>query len=64
MLYGLKELKKCDFNFVISRIELANTVSIKLHEKNGFKFLDCNWNEFVDGFLEIIYVINMTKLVI
>lgn len=52
LFYGLKELKKYDCNILISGIEKENIASIKLHEKYGFKYAGCNWDEFADGFPE------------
>lgn len=60
LLYGLKELKKYDYNNLISGIEKDNIASIKLHEKNGFIYANCNWNEFAEGFPEnhLCYIYN------
>lgn len=50
--YALKELKKYNYNNLISGIESDNIASIKLHEKNGFVYAKCKWDEFADGFPE------------
>ena len=52
LFYGLKELKIYDCNILISGIEKENNASISLHEKLGFKYAGCNWDEFADGFPE------------
>lgn len=31
---------------------MDNTSSIKLHEKVGFKYANCNWDELAEGFPE------------
>lgn len=65
LIYGLKELQKYNFNILISGIEKENVASIKLHEKKGFKYAGCNWNEFVKGFPEnhLCYIYNESNSV-
>lgn len=62
--YALKELKKYEYNNLISGIEKDNIASIKLHEKNGFIYANCKWDEFADGFPEkhLCYIYNKENI--
>lgn len=52
MLFALSKLKKYKCTKLISGIESENIPSIKLHEKVGFKYANCNWDELAPGFPE------------
>ena len=51
-LCALSKLKKYKCTKLISGIEGENIPSIKLHEKVGFKYANCNWDELASGFPE------------
>lgn len=46
----IDEIKKYNPNKIISGIESDNIVSIKLHEKLGFEYSNCSWDELAEGF--------------
>ena len=50
--FTINELKKEKFERIIVGIEKENISSIKLHEKAGFKYANCNWDDFAHGFPE------------
>ena len=49
---AIEEIKKYDYSMIIVGIEEDNISSIKLHEKLGFKYANCDWNDLADGFPE------------
>ena len=52
LIYAISQFQKYKCNKLISGIEKENIASIKLHEKVGFKYVNCNWDELGDGFPE------------
>lgn len=49
---AIEEIKKSDYSKIIVGIEKDNIPSIKLHEKVGFKYANCNWDDLAKGFPE------------
>ena len=47
---AIDEVKKHNYSKIIVGIEKENIPSIKLHEKVGFKYSNCDWDELADGF--------------
>lgn len=50
--YIIEEIKKYNPNKIVSGIEENNILSIRVHEKIGFKNSGLKWNEIEDGFPE------------
>lgn len=50
--YILDKILEYNPSKIISGIEKENETSIKLHEKIGFKYSNCDWNELAEGFPE------------
>lgn len=63
MIYTLSKLKQYKCNKLIVGIEKENIPSIKPHEKIGFKYANCNWDDLAEGFpknyLGFIYDVKM-----
>lgn len=49
---AIEEIKQYNFTKIIVGIEKENIPSIKLHEKVGFEYANCNWDDFAKGFPE------------
>ena len=47
---AINEISKNDYSKIIVGIEKDNTPSIKLHEKVGFRYANCNWDDLAEGF--------------
>jgi len=50
--YIINKILEYNPSKIISGIETENGASIKLHEKIGFCYSNCSWNELAEGFPE------------